>query len=107
MLTKKQTLWAMPILITSFAALCLMGYVFEVWLAIKNSGLIALLGIALIANMFAVIYIFFSIFLSFGTALIFNAASPYAWEKTGNPFYYLLWRELQEATNRKSDERTD
>lgn len=107
MLTKRQTLWALPILIATFAALCLMGYAFEEWLSIRNDRLTAVVGTALVANLFALIFVMFSIFVSFGTALIFNAASPDFWQRTGNPFYYLLWRELREATTRSSDERAE
>lgn len=104
MLTKRQTLWALPILIATFAALCLTGYALEKGLSIKSDGLTAVVGAALVANLFALIFIVFSIFMSFGTALVFNASSPDFWQRTGNPFYYLLWRELREATGQRSDE---
>lgn len=107
MLTKKQTLWALPILIATFVALCLAGYAFEEWLAIENDGLTVLIVIAMIANLFAMIFIVFSIFLSVGTAFVFNASSPDVRQKTGNPFYHLLWAELQETTNKTSVERTE
>lgn len=103
MLTKKQTLWALPVLIATFAALCLTGYAFEEGLSIRSDALTALVGAALVANLFGLIFVIFSIFVSFGTALIFNASSPEFWLKTGTPFYYLLWRELQEVTGRRSE----
>lgn len=98
MLTKRQTLWAAPILVISFGVLCLIGYVSEEFILGKNAGVTAVVALALVANVFSLIFIFFSIFLSFGTALIFNASDPEWWERTGNPFYSLLWKELQEAT---------
>jgi hypothetical protein len=104
-LTKKQTLWALPILIASFAALCATGYMSEEWFLIKNDGLTALVIIAMIANLFALVFVSFSIFLSGVTTLLFNASSPDFWQKTSNPFYYLLWSELQEATTK--NERTE
>lgn len=102
MLTKKQTLWAFPLLIVTFVTLCLVGYLSEEHFG-RNAGLTALLAPVMIANIFAFVFICFSIFLSLGTALIFNAASPEFWEKTGNPFYYLVWKELQDATTQKRD----
>ncbi|MFK0273290.1 hypothetical protein ACIQUG_06425 [Ensifer sp. NPDC090286] len=107
MLTKRQTLWALPILVATLAGLCLTGYVSEEWLSIANSGLTALVGTALVANVLALAFIVFSIFASLVTALIFNASSPDFWEKTGNPLYYLLWSELQEATRRGVNGRPD
>ncbi|WP_142778729.1 transposase [Agrobacterium sp. T29] len=107
MLTKKQTLWALPILIATFAALCLTGYVFEERLSIRSDGLTVVIGGALVANLCALIFVIFSIFVSFGTALIFNASSPDFWQSTGNPFYHLLWRELQKATARRSEKGAD
>ncbi|NKN39558.1 hypothetical protein HFC70_24735 [Agrobacterium sp. a22-2] len=102
MLTKKQTLWAFPVLIVTFATLCLVGYISEEHFG-RNAGLTALLVPVLIANIFAFVFICFSIFLSLGTALIFNTSSPEFWEKMGNPFYYLVWKELQEVTTQKPD----
>lgn len=107
MLTKKQTLWALPILIAIFAALCLAGYAFEEWLSIRNGGLTAVIGTAMVATLFSTIFIIISIFASFGSALIFNAASPELWQRTGSPFHYLLWRELRETTALKPDARVE
>lgn len=107
MLTKRQTFWAVPILLLSFAALCLLGYVFEVVFEQEDGAVGALLVSALMANTFALIFVFFSIFASLGTALLFNASSPQWWETTGNPFYYLLWKELQEATTRERENEAD
>ncbi|PDT50056.1 MULTISPECIES: hypothetical protein [Sinorhizobium] len=107
MLTKKQMLWAAPILILTFAALWLSGAVAQEMIPGKNVAITALLATAFIANVFALIFIFFSIFLSFGSALLFNASGPEYWEKTGNPFYYLLWKELQEATTAGRPDSTD
>ena len=107
MLTKRQTLWALPTLVATFAALCMVGYASDEWLSIRNGGLIAVVGTALVVNFFALIFVMFSIFVSFGTALIFNAASPDLWQRTGNPFYYLLWRALREATTQSSNERAE
>ena len=107
MLTKRQTFWAVPVLILSFAALCLLGYVSEVILLGQNAAVTALLLPALLVNILALLFVFFSIFASLGTALIFNASSPQWWEATGNPFYYLLWKELQEATTRERQDEAN
>lgn len=50
MLTKRQTLWAAPVLIISFGVLCLIGYVSEEFILGKNAGVTALVGIGLVAN---------------------------------------------------------
>jgi hypothetical protein len=107
MLTKRQTLWALPILVATLAGLCLTGSAFEERLSIANSGLTTLVGTAFVANVLALAFIVFSIFASLGTALVLNASSPDFWEKTGNPFCYLLWSELQEATRRGVNGRPD
>jgi hypothetical protein len=107
MLTKSQTLWALPILIAIFAALSFVGYASEQWFSIRNGGLTAVIGTALVANLLALVFVLLSIFLSFGTALIFNAASPETWQRIGNPFHYLLWRELRETTALKPNARVE
>lgn len=98
MLTKRQTLWALPLLISLFCALSLAGYLLEEWVQGDMSKLLPVLVVAFILNVLALIFIGFSIFVSFGTLLVFNASGPQFWRQIGNPFYYLLWRELQEAT---------
>lgn len=98
MLTKRQTLWALPLLILIFCALAFAGYVLEERVHADMSKLLPVLVVAFILNILALIFISFSIFVSFGTLLIFNASGPQSWRQIGNPFYYLLWRELQEAT---------
>lgn len=100
MLTKRQTLWALPLLISLFCALSFAGYVLEEWVQADMTKLLPVLVVAFILNILVLIFIGFSVFISFGTLLMFNASGPQIWRQIGNPFYYLLWRELQEATRR-------
>lgn len=100
MLTKRQTLWALPLLILLFCALSFAGYALEEWVQTDTTKLLPLLGLAFILNILAFIFIGFSVFVSFGTLLMFNASGPQIWRQIGSPFYHLLWRELQEATRR-------
>jgi glucan phosphoethanolaminetransferase (alkaline phosphatase superfamily) len=98
MLTKRQTLWALPLLILLFCALSFAGYALEEWVQADMTELLPVLVVAFILNILALIFIGFSVFVSLGTLLVFNASGPQFWRQIGNPFYYLLWRELQEAT---------
>ena len=100
MLTKRQTLWALPLLILLFCALSLAGYVLEEWVQTDMTKLLPVLVVAFVLNILVLIFIGFSVFVSFGTLLMFNASGPQLWRQVGNPFYYLLWTELQEATLR-------
>lgn len=104
MLTKRQTLLAIPILLASLVTTWFLGYALQEWFSVKI-GIIVLIGCLLVVNAIALIAMCFAALLSFGTAMFFNAASPEWWEKTGNPFYYFLWKELQEATTRQAGER--
>ncbi|MCQ2005130.1 hypothetical protein [Rhizobium sp. NRK18] len=98
MLTKKQTLLAVPFLLLTFVGLCLLGYISDIYFHARGGPLAVIFGAAFAANFLAGLFIFFSIFASMGTAMISNASGPDWFERTGNPFYYLLWKELRDTT---------
>ena len=101
MLTKKQTLMALPILIVMLSAFWLLAIV-EDFVFGKNLAAIVIFGAGIIGSLAALIFILVSIACSFVTRLNFDARGGGLWDKSGNLFYYFLWRELQEATTQPS-----
>lgn len=101
MLTKRQTLIALPILILMLAAFWLLA-IFGDFIFGKSLAAVAIFGLGIIGSLTALIFICVSIACSFTTRLIFDARACGLWDKTGNLFYCFLCRELQEETAQPS-----
>ncbi len=104
MLTKRQTLLALPICLSAFFVFWAVGLISQELVFGRNVlPIVVVVGIGMIASAVCLAFAIWSTLTSYATTL--TLASPLA-EEYGPLFYYFLWSELQaEIRQRRADQQ--